>query len=90
MLVSKIHIYTCNYAYNQENYILGDDLYPKDPDFTGERKSVLTTNKNMEELMKESRNLHRIVTRSPNNVIIHMNIEPKYKHINPVRLDSKM
>ncbi|XP_058011331.1 acyl-coenzyme A diphosphatase NUDT19 [Ahaetulla prasina] len=68
----------------------GDDLYPKDPDFTGERKAVLTTNKNIEELMKEGRNLHRVVTRSFNNVTIHVNIESKYKHINPVRLDSKM
>ncbi|XP_032087305.1 nucleoside diphosphate-linked moiety X motif 19 [Thamnophis elegans] len=68
----------------------GDDLYPKDPDFTGEKKSALTTNKKIEELMKEARNLHRIVTRSRNNVTIHMNIESKYKHINPVRLDSKM
>ncbi|KAG8144055.1 hypothetical protein E2320_001178 [Naja naja] len=62
----------------------GDDLYPKDPDFTGERRPVLTTNKNIEELMKEGRNHHRIVTRSRNNVTIHMNIESKYKHINPI------
>ncbi|XP_026574902.1 nucleoside diphosphate-linked moiety X motif 19-like [Pseudonaja textilis] len=68
----------------------GDDLYPKDPDFTGERKPVWTTNKNIEELMKEARNHHRIVIRSRNNITIHMNIESKYKHINPVRLDSKM
>uniref|UniRef100_A0A8C5S2X7 Acyl-coenzyme A diphosphatase NUDT19 n=1 Tax=Laticauda laticaudata TaxID=8630 RepID=A0A8C5S2X7_LATLA len=68
----------------------GDDLYPNDPDFTGERKPVLTTNKNIEELMKEARNHHRIVIRSRNNITIHMNIESKYKHINPVRLDSKM
>ncbi|XP_063169331.1 acyl-coenzyme A diphosphatase NUDT19 [Candoia aspera] len=68
----------------------GDDLYPKDPDFTGERKPVLTTNKKIEELMKEAKSLHRIVTQSLNNVTIHMNIESKYKHINPVRVDSKM
>ncbi|KAM6430217.1 acyl-coenzyme A diphosphatase NUDT19 [Liasis olivaceus] len=68
----------------------GDDLYPKDPDFTGERKPVLTTNKKIEELMEEAKSLHRIVTRSLNNVTIHMNIEPKYKHINPVRVNSKM
>ncbi|KAM3828638.1 acyl-coenzyme A diphosphatase NUDT19 [Vipera latastei] len=68
----------------------GDDLYPKDPDFTGERKPVLTTNKNIEELMKEVKNLHRIVIRSLNNVTVHMNIESKYKHINPVTVASKM
>lgn len=74
----------------RNNYILGDDLYPKDPDFTGEKKPMLTTNKNIEELMKEGRNLHRLVIRNINNITIHMNIESKYKHINPVRLDSKM
>ncbi|XP_039183473.1 nucleoside diphosphate-linked moiety X motif 19 [Crotalus tigris] len=72
------------------NLLPGDDLYPKDPDFTGERKPVLTTNKNIEELMKEVKNLHRIVIRSLTNVTIHMNIESKYKHINPVTVASKM
>ncbi|XP_034281644.1 acyl-coenzyme A diphosphatase NUDT19 [Pantherophis guttatus] len=67
----------------------GDDLYPKDPDFTGEKKPMLTTNKNIEELMKEGRNLHRLVIQNFNTTI-HMNIESKYKHINPVILDSKM
>lgn len=90
LLVSKIHIPVIIHITERNNYILGDDLYPKDPDFTGERKPVLTTNKNIEELMKEVKNLHRIVIRSLNNVTVHMNIESKYKHINPVTVASKM
>ncbi|XP_053127371.1 acyl-coenzyme A diphosphatase NUDT19 [Hemicordylus capensis] len=67
----------------------GDELYPEDPDFTGERKPVLTTEKKIEDLMKGASRLHRIVTQDL-NVAVHVNIQPKYKHIRPVMMDSKV
>nr|XP_056718539.1 acyl-coenzyme A diphosphatase NUDT19 [Euleptes europaea] len=67
----------------------GDELYPEDPDFTGERKPMLTTNKKTEDVLKEATRLHRIVVQDLNNVAVHVNIPPKYKHINPLQLDSK-
>lgn len=79
--------------YNKFYYIyivfLGDDLYPEDPDFTGERKPMLTTDKKIDELMKGINKLHRIVIQDLNNVTVHVNIPLKYKHISPLR-DSKM
>ncbi|XP_015270307.1 PREDICTED: nucleoside diphosphate-linked moiety X motif 19 [Gekko japonicus] len=68
----------------------GDELYPEDPDFTGERKPALSTNKKIEDVLKEATRLHRIVIRDLNNVTVHVNIPPKYKHINPLPLNSKM
>ncbi|XP_062996988.1 acyl-coenzyme A diphosphatase NUDT19 [Elgaria multicarinata webbii] len=68
----------------------GDELYPEDPDVTGERKPNLATHKRIEDLMKGANNLHRIVTRDLHNVTVHVNIQPKYKHINPLTMDSKV
>ncbi|XP_060110107.1 acyl-coenzyme A diphosphatase NUDT19 [Heteronotia binoei] len=68
----------------------GDELYPEDPDFTGERKPALTTNKKIEDILKEASRVHRIVIRNLNDVAVHVNVPPKYKHINPLPLDSKM
>ncbi|XP_066493641.1 acyl-coenzyme A diphosphatase NUDT19 [Tiliqua scincoides] len=68
----------------------GDELYPEDPDFTGEREPMLTTNKKIEDLMKGASRLHRIVIRDLHNVTIHVNIQPKYKHIRPIKMDSKV
>ncbi|XP_054856485.1 acyl-coenzyme A diphosphatase NUDT19 [Eublepharis macularius] len=67
----------------------GDELYPEDPDFTGERKPMLTTNKKIEDVLKEAARLHRIVIQDLNNVAIHVNVQPKYKHINPLPLNTK-
>ncbi|XP_028596162.2 acyl-coenzyme A diphosphatase NUDT19 [Podarcis muralis] len=67
----------------------GDELYPEDPDFTGERKPMLMTDKKIEDLMKGASRLHRIVTQDHNNVNIYVNIQPKYKHINPITMDFK-
>uniref|UniRef100_A0A6J0U6Q9 Acyl-coenzyme A diphosphatase NUDT19 n=1 Tax=Pogona vitticeps TaxID=103695 RepID=A0A6J0U6Q9_9SAUR len=68
----------------------GDELYPDDPDLTGERKPVLTSNKKIEDLMKGASKLHRIVTHDLHNVTICVNIQAKYKHINPLVVDSKV
>ncbi|XP_003227455.1 acyl-coenzyme A diphosphatase NUDT19 [Anolis carolinensis] len=73
----------------QIHILPGDELYPEDPDLTGERKPVLTSNKKIEELMKGVKKLHRMVLRDPRNISVHVNIQQKYKHINPRLLDSK-
>ncbi|XP_042294225.1 nucleoside diphosphate-linked moiety X motif 19 [Sceloporus undulatus] len=67
----------------------GDELYPEDPDLTGEKKPILTSDKKIEELMKGANKLHRIVTQNLNHVSVHVNIRQKYKHINPLIIDSK-
>lgn len=69
-------------------YFIGDELYPEDPDFTGERKPSLTTNKKIEDTLKEATRLHRIVIRDLNNVAVHVNVPPKCKHVNPLPLDT--
>ncbi|XP_027676908.2 nucleoside diphosphate-linked moiety X motif 19 isoform X1 [Chelonia mydas] len=68
----------------------GDELYPKDPDYTGEKKLFLSTDKKVEELMKEDSKLHRVVIQNLNNLTVHVNIQPKYKHINPLKMDSNI
>ncbi|KAJ6666018.1 hypothetical protein lerEdw1_000922 [Lerista edwardsae] len=68
----------------------GDELYPEDPDLTGERKPILTTNKKIEDLMKGASRLHRIVSHDLHNIAVHVNIQPKYKHIRPIKMDSKV
>uniref|UniRef100_A0A8D0H164 Acyl-coenzyme A diphosphatase NUDT19 n=1 Tax=Sphenodon punctatus TaxID=8508 RepID=A0A8D0H164_SPHPU len=68
----------------------GDELYPEDPDFTGENKQVLSTDKKIGDVMKEASRVHRIVIQSLNNFTVHVNIQPKYKHINPRIMDSSI
>ncbi|NXX95315.1 NUD19 protein, partial [Centropus bengalensis] len=66
----------------------GDELYPEDPDYTGEKNMVLSTDKKIDDLMKESSVFHRIVIKSPNSLAVYVNIQAKYKHINPVMINS--
>ncbi|XP_009073706.1 PREDICTED: nucleoside diphosphate-linked moiety X motif 19, mitochondrial [Acanthisitta chloris] len=66
----------------------GDELYPEDPDYTGEKKVVMSTDKKVEDLMKEGSVFHRIVIKSTNNLAVYVNIEAKYKHVNPVMRNS--
>nr|XP_060644003.1 acyl-coenzyme A diphosphatase NUDT19 [Anolis sagrei ordinatus] len=73
----------------QIHILPGDELYPEDPDLTGERKPTLTSNKKIEELMKGVKKLHRMVLRGPHNISVYANIQQKYKHINPQHMDSK-
>uniref|UniRef100_K7G2E0 Nudix hydrolase 19 n=1 Tax=Pelodiscus sinensis TaxID=13735 RepID=K7G2E0_PELSI len=68
----------------------GDELYPEDPDYTGEKKLFLSTDKKVEELMKEDTRLHRIVIQNFHSLIVHINIKPKYKHISPLKMDSNI
>lgn len=66
----------------------GDELYPEDPDYTGEKKMIMSTNKKVEDLMKEAGIFHRIVIKNTNNLAIYVNIQAKYKHINPLMMKS--
>ncbi|KAK1802042.1 hypothetical protein P4O66_004387 [Electrophorus voltai] len=62
----------------------GDSLYPENVDYSGKTTSTMPTEKCLEELQKESCNLHRIVKRDPYTVSVHINIMPKYKHVPPL------
>ncbi|PKU39933.1 regulator of g-protein signaling 9-binding protein [Limosa lapponica baueri] len=66
----------------------GDELYPEDPDYTGEKKVIMSTDKKVEDLMKEGSVFHRIVIKDINNLAVYVNIQAKYKHKNPVMIDS--
>ncbi|NWS17806.1 NUD19 protein, partial [Pachyramphus minor] len=65
----------------------GDELYPEDPDYTGEKKTIMSTDKKVEELMKEGSIFHRIVIKNIHNYAVYVNIQAKYKHINPVMIN---
>ncbi|XP_069495157.1 acyl-coenzyme A diphosphatase NUDT19 [Ambystoma mexicanum] len=58
----------------------GDELYPEEPDWTGEKENVLAP----DDLLKRSSKMNRVVHWGPYNMIIHANIEQKYKHIHPL------
>lgn len=64
----------------------GDELYPEDPDYTGEKKISMSTDKKVEDLMKEGGIFHRIVIKNINNLAVYVNIQAKYKHINPLMM----
>ncbi|KAJ1082849.1 hypothetical protein NDU88_003014 [Pleurodeles waltl] len=61
----------------------GDELYPEEPDLTGEKKFVLSP----DVLLKSVRRLHRIEHRDLHSMNIYVNIQPKYKHINPLTVN---
>ncbi|XP_051485587.1 acyl-coenzyme A diphosphatase NUDT19 [Apus apus] len=66
----------------------GDELYPEDPDYTEEKKIIMSTDKKVEDLMKEGSVFHRIVIKNIHNIAVHVNIQAKYKHINPLMINS--
>ncbi|XP_005152249.3 acyl-coenzyme A diphosphatase NUDT19 [Melopsittacus undulatus] len=66
----------------------GDELYPEDPDYTGEKKIIMSTDKKVEDLMKEGSIFHRIVIKNINSLAVYVNIQAKYKHINPLTINS--
>ncbi|NWU92499.1 NUD19 protein, partial [Upupa epops] len=66
----------------------GDHLYPEDPDYTGEKKIIMSTDKKIEDLMKEGSVFHRIVIQNPHDFVIYVTIKAKYKHINPMMRNS--
>lgn len=58
----------------------GDELYLKDSDFL---ENYLSTEKKIEEIMKEGKTFHRIVLRDSYVYDIHVTIESKNKHVYP-------
>ncbi|KAM9288678.1 acyl-coenzyme A diphosphatase NUDT19 [Morus bassanus] len=66
----------------------GDELYPEDPDYTGENKIIMSTDKKVEDLMKEGSVFHRIVIKNIYNLAVYVNIQAKYKHMNPLMINS--
>ncbi|XP_068017809.1 acyl-coenzyme A diphosphatase NUDT19 [Melanerpes formicivorus] len=66
----------------------GDELYPENPDYTGEKKTVMSTDKKIEDLMKEDSVFHRIVIKNINSLAVHVNIQAKHKHLNPLMIKS--
>ncbi|NXH81035.1 NUD19 protein, partial [Edolisoma coerulescens] len=66
----------------------GDELYPEDPDYTGEKKIIMSTDKKVEDLMKEGGIFHRIVIKNINSLAVYVNIQAKYKHINPLMMKT--
>ncbi|KAG9260961.1 nucleoside diphosphate-linked moiety X motif 19 [Astyanax mexicanus] len=62
----------------------GDSMYPETPDYTGKTKSSLPSEKSLEELQKESPNLHRIVIHDLYTTSAYVNITPKYRHLPPL------
>lgn len=68
--------------------LTGDELYPEDPDYTGEMNTVMSTDKTVEDLMKEGSTFHRIVIKNINSLALYVNIQAKYKHMNPLMINT--
>ncbi|KAG8437382.1 hypothetical protein GDO86_008178 [Hymenochirus boettgeri] len=66
----------------------GDELYPDDPDLTGEKQTVVCSNDTVENLIRKGGCLHRVVQIDgvPN---IFINVKPKYEHIKPLTMEPK-
>ncbi|XP_040185392.1 nucleoside diphosphate-linked moiety X motif 19 [Rana temporaria] len=62
----------------------GDELYPEDPDLTEPKK--YSSNKTIGGLVQEGGRLHRLlhIDGAP---VIFINLQPKYKHVNPLLTD---
>ncbi|XP_078412438.1 acyl-coenzyme A diphosphatase NUDT19-like [Cetorhinus maximus] len=65
----------------------GDELYPEDPDYTGEKEMNISSSKTLEQLRLEVTRLHRIEWRELHDITLHVNIEPPYKHVNPLTIN---
>lgn len=65
----------------------GDELYPEDPDVTGQTHKMYSTNRTIEELVREGERLHRMIMLD-GQPRLFVNTQPKYKHVNPVLLQS--
>lgn len=61
----------------------GDDLYPENV-ITG----TLITDMSLEELQRDSSNLHRIISLDPYTASVHMNISTKYNHVPPLCIQA--
>ncbi|CAN2389378.1 signaling receptor binding [Pristimantis euphronides] len=63
-------------------YLSGDELYPDDPDITGEAQKLFSIDRTIEEIIREGKRIHRVIIVNGLPTIF-VNIQPKYKHINP-------
>lgn len=48
----------------------------------------MSTDKKVEDLMKGGSIFHRIVIKNINNLAVYVTIQAKYKHINPLMINS--
>ncbi|XP_048406060.1 acyl-coenzyme A diphosphatase NUDT19-like [Stegostoma tigrinum] len=67
----------------------GDELYPEDPDYTGEKEMNFTSSKTLEQLRLEVTRLHRMELRDQ-YFTLYVNIEPQYKHIKPLIVNTRV
>ncbi|KAM4723001.1 acyl-coenzyme A diphosphatase NUDT19 [Rhinophrynus dorsalis] len=65
----------------------GDELYPEEPDWMGEKQNIISTNKTIEEIVQQGGHLHRHIHHDGVSTIF-VNISPKYKHINPLTINN--
>lgn len=99
--IHELHRFSCNRALegcerwmpvivNAEDGMVhtlpGDDLYPEDPDVTGQSQQKYSTDKTIEALIREGGHLHRLlyVDGVP---AFFINLKPKYKHVSPLITD---
>ncbi|XP_072370689.1 acyl-coenzyme A diphosphatase NUDT19-like [Scyliorhinus torazame] len=68
----------------------GDELYPEDPDYTGEREMNICSSKTLEQLRLEVTSLHRIEWRHQHDIALYVNIEPPYKHVHPLMIKAQL
>ncbi|XP_063802078.1 acyl-coenzyme A diphosphatase NUDT19 [Pseudophryne corroboree] len=66
----------------------GDELYPDDPDVTGEMQKKYSTNRTIEDSLREGERIHRLV-HIDGVPIFFVNTKPKHKHVNPLGTDVK-
>ncbi|XP_041059599.1 nucleoside diphosphate-linked moiety X motif 19-like [Carcharodon carcharias] len=66
----------------------GDELYPEDPDYTGEKEININSSKTLEQLRLEVTRLHRIEWRD-RYFTLYVNIEPQYKHVHPLTMNMQ-
>ncbi|XP_075045304.1 acyl-coenzyme A diphosphatase NUDT19 [Mixophyes fleayi] len=64
----------------------GDELYPDDPDVTGELQKMYSTDRTCEDIAREGGRLHRMLLQNGVSYF-YINTEPKYKHVNPLITD---
>ncbi|XP_057604020.1 acyl-coenzyme A diphosphatase NUDT19-like [Hippopotamus amphibius kiboko] len=58
----------------------GDEMYLEDSNFL---ENHMSTEKKIEEIMKESKKFHRVVLYSHHDYNIHVTVQSKYKHVYP-------
>ena len=73
----------------------GDDLYPENPDFTGEKNYEMTCDKSVNDKMFKNKNLNRMLQLDLQNYSLQVNVTDSFGHFAPRpievdRSDSKL